>query len=119
MDISCLLTRHALGRGDHLAFVCDDMRLTWRELNSRVCQVANALLDIGIRKGDKIATLLGNCPELIEVYWAAARIGAVVVPCSTLLRGAGLLTLLQDSDTRLVITSASQIATLEDRKSVV
>ena len=55
MDISCLLTRHALGRGDHLAFVCDDMRLTWRELNSRVCQVANALLDIGIRKGDKIA----------------------------------------------------------------
>ncbi len=113
MDISCLLTRHALGRGDHLAFVCDDMRLTWRELNSRVCQVANALLDIGIRKGDKIATLLGNCPELIEVYWAAARIGAVVVPCSTLLRGAGLLTLLQDSDTRLVITSASQIATLD------
>ena len=50
MDISCLLTRHALGRGDHLAFVCDDMRLTWRELNSRVCQVANALLDIGIER---------------------------------------------------------------------
>lgn len=112
MDISGLLSRHVLGRGDHLAFVCDSMRLTWSELNTRVCQVANALLSIGICKGDKIATLLGNCPELIEVYWAAARIGAVVVPCSTLLRGAGLLTLLNDSDTTLVVSSTSQVATL-------
>ena len=113
MDISGLLSRHALGRGDQLAFVCDDMRLTWRELHSRVCQVANALLGIGIVKGDKIATLLGNCPELIELYWAAARIGAVIVPCSTLLRGGGLLTLLTDSDTALVVTSTSQVAILE------
>jgi len=51
--------------------------------------------------------------ELLEVYWAAAKIGAVVVPLSPLLRGKGLSTLLNDSDTVLVVTSTAFVETLD------
>jgi long-chain acyl-CoA synthetase len=117
VDIASLLARHARYRPDHLAFVYEGMRLTWRELNTRVNQVAHMLLGLGIGKGDKVATVLPNCPELIEVYWACAKIGAVVVPISPLLRSGGLATLLSDSDATLVVTAATLVPALDAVRS--
>ena len=93
MNIGSLLTRHARYRPDHTAVVFKEHRFSFREFNQRVNRLANALLDMGVRKGDKIATILPNCLELLEVYWAVAKIGAVVVPLSTLTRGKGLVNL--------------------------
>lgn len=107
MNIGTLITRHARYRPDHLAVVFDDYRLTWREFNARVNRLANAFLNLGIAKGDKVATILPNSLELLETYWAVAKIGAVVVPLSTLTRGKGLTTMLQDSDSVAVITESS------------
>jgi len=116
INISTLLARHALYRPDHLAVVFEENRLTYREFNQRVNRLANALLDMGITKGDKIATILPNCLELLEVYWAAAKIGAVAVPLSPLLRGKGLTTALNDSDTALVFTDATFTEILDPLK---
>lgn len=107
MNIGTLTTRHASYRPDHIAVVFDDYRLTWREFNARVNKLANALLNSGIAKGDKIATILPNSLELLEIYWAVAKIGAVVVPLSALTRGKGLATMLRDSDSVAVITDSS------------
>jgi len=107
MNIGTLITNHASYRPDHLAVVFDDCRLTWREFNSRVNKLANAFLNLGISKGDKVATILPNSLELLETYWAVAKIGAVVVPLSTLTRGKGLATMLQDSDSVALITDSS------------
>lgn len=105
MNIGSLLTRHARYRPDHTAVVFNERRLSFSEFNLSVNRLANAFLDLGISKGDKIATILPNCLELLEVYWAVAKIGAVVVPLSTLTRGKGLVNLLQDSDVTTVVTS--------------
>lgn len=105
MNIGSLLPRHARYRPDHPAIVFNDHRLSFTEFNSRVNRLANALLDLGVTKGDKIATILPNCLELLEVYWAVAKMGAVVVPLSTLTRGKGLVNLLRDSDVTTVITN--------------
>ena len=113
MDLGTLLSRHARYRPDKLALIIDDHRLTYREYNQNVNRLANALLDMGIRKGDKIATLLPNCMELLETYWAVSKIGAVVVPLSTLLLGKGLKALLDDSDAVMVITYSGFVETLE------
>lgn len=113
MHIGSLLSRHARTRPDHLAVVFQDQRLTWRQLHQRVNRLANALLGIGIQKGDKIATLLPNTLELLDIYWAAARIGAVVVPLSPLLRGRGITSLLNDSDTALVFTNRAFVEHLD------
>ncbi|MBL8134262.1 MAG: AMP-binding protein [Anaerolineae bacterium] len=106
MFLGAILTRHAQYRPYHLAVVFNERRLTYRDFNARVNRLANALLAEGIGRGDKIATLLPNCLELLELYWAVAKIGAVVVPLSPLLRGKGLSTLLDDSDSVMVITDS-------------
>ncbi|MHC4459740.1 MAG: AMP-binding protein, partial [Planctomycetota bacterium] len=117
MNIGSLFSRHARYRPNHLAVVFEDKRLTWFEFNESINRLANSLLDKGICKGDKIATILPNCLELLETYWACAKIGAVVVPLSTLLLKKAMLTLLQDSDTVMVITNTGFIENLSAIKS--
>ncbi len=106
MIIGRLLNRHARFRRDHPALIFGGERLTFGSLNSQVNQLASGLLKLGISKDDKIATVLNNCVELLEVFWAAAKIGAVAVPLSPLLRGKGLSSLIRDSDAVLVITES-------------
>ena len=114
MHIGSLLPRHARYRGEHNAFVMGEQRLNFRELNSRVNLVANALLLAGIRKGQKMATVLPNCEELMLLYWAAAKTGIVIVPASPLLQDSGLATLLNDSDTVIVFAHVSFIKMIEN-----
>ena len=104
MNLGTLPTRHAKCRPDHLALIFEDQRLTWREFNSRVNRLAHAFLNMGISKGEKIATILPNSAELLETYWAVAKIGAAVVPLSSLTRGRGLVSMLTNSDSVCVIT---------------
>ena len=61
MNIGTLLPRHARYRPDHLALVVGDERLTFRQLNARVNQLAKRAPREGLRKGDKVATILPNC----------------------------------------------------------
>ena len=107
MNIGSLLPHHARYRPDHQAFVCGQERYTYRMFNAYVNKLANALLECGLVKGDKFATVLPNCTQLMAAYWAAAKTGMVIVPSSTMLNESGLHTLLSNSDTILVIADAS------------
>jgi acyl-CoA synthetase (AMP-forming)/AMP-acid ligase II len=113
MNIGSLFARHARYRPNHVAFVFEDQRLTWHELNRSINRLANALLALGIQKGDKIATILPNSRELFETYWAVAKIGAVVVPFSTMLLEQAMKSLLQDSDTALLITHSKFVHAID------
>ncbi|MFZ0063756.1 MAG: AMP-binding protein [Pyrinomonadaceae bacterium] len=117
MNIGSLLPRHAQYRPHHTALIFEDRRLSFLELNRRVNRLANALLSLGVKKNDKVATILPNGIELLESYWAIVKIGAVIVPLSQLLRGKGLLNLLRDSDTSTVITNSCVVRDLESIKS--
>lgn len=105
MNVGSLLPHHARYRPKHTAVVVEDCRLNFQEFNSRVNRLANVLCGLGVKKGDKVATILPNCLSLLETYWAAAKIGVVVVPLSPLLRGKALATPIQDSDTGTIIAS--------------
>jgi len=113
MNLGSLFRRHALYRPDRPAVVFGEQRFTYFEFNREINRLANALLALGIKKGDKVATILPNCVEQLEVYWAAAKIGAVVVPLSVLLRGQALATLLHDSDAAAVITDSAFVETID------
>src|SRR5512144_2480716 len=112
MHVGTLLSRHARYRPDHVAVVFEDRHLTFRHFNARVNRLANAFLADGLTKGDKLATVLPNCLEQLEVYWAAAKTGIVAVPLSPLLQEAGLASLLKNSDATLVMSTNSLAATL-------
>ncbi|MCA1962103.1 MAG: AMP-binding protein [Desulfomonile sp.] len=113
MNIGTLPARNARCRPQHTGVIFEDQRFSWREFNARVNRLANALLGLGITKGDKVATILPNCLELLETYWAVAKIGAVVVPLSQLTRGKGLVSMLRDSDSGCVITNSGFVEHLE------
>jgi len=113
MNIGCLLPRHAQYRPDHTAFICGDEKFSYKQFNGYVNKLANALLSCGLKKGDKFATILPNCTQLMAAYWAAAKTGMVIVPSSTMLNESGLLTLLRNSDTSLVLADASFAPTLQ------
>lgn len=117
MHIGSLLSRHATYRPDHFCLIFEDRRLTYKEFNAEVNRLANVLLKAGLRKGEKFATILPNCLELMTAYWAAAKTGLVIVPCSPLLQATGLTSLLQNSDARLVIASSSFAETLAGIRS--
>ena len=116
MNVGSLLERHAQYRGDHLAVVCGTHRLSFSETCARVNKLANALTALGLAKGDKLALILPNCIELLDAYRACARLGIVSVPLSPLLRGAGLITLLRDSDTAAVIASETLLDAIAEAR---
>jgi len=91
-DLSLSAERYAR----HTAVTFDDLRLTYAELNARACRLARALSSAGVGKGDRVATLLHNCPEFVETLFAAAKIGAVFVPINFRLAGPEIGRILED-----------------------
>jgi acyl-CoA synthetase (AMP-forming)/AMP-acid ligase II len=75
-----LIARNARRFPDREAVVYGDTRLTYREFNARINRLAHALMDIGIKKGEKVAILLFNCNQFLECYFALAKMGGIGVP---------------------------------------
>ncbi|MHA2298361.1 MAG: AMP-binding protein [Candidatus Hodarchaeales archaeon] len=69
---------------DKIACVYLDKEMTYPELKLSVDKLATALADMGVKKGDKIATILPSCPQFIIADYAIMRLGAVHVPMSIL-----------------------------------
>ena len=62
-----------------------EARLTFGELSAASDRLANGLRDLGVGRGDRMLLMLGNVPELWELMLAAMKLGAVLIPASTLL----------------------------------
>ena len=92
-------------------------RLTFAELNTRSCKIANAFLANGVSKEERIGLLLGNCSEFMEAYFALAKIGAVVVPLNWRLSPDELEFILKDSGTKRLIFDSSFLQVVEDLHS--
>ena len=58
--------------------------------SNRIKRLSHALLAAGISKNQKVATIVPNCLELLDLCWAATETGVVVVPISSLLQPRGL-----------------------------
>jgi acyl-CoA synthetase (AMP-forming)/AMP-acid ligase II len=113
MNLGTILPRHARYRPDHLAVVFEHHRLSYSEMNARVNRLSRGLLKLGIHKGDKLAMLLPNSLEMLDIYWACAKTCIVAVPLSPLLRDKGLSGLLADSDAVGIVTTQAMIKHLE------
>jgi acyl-CoA synthetase (AMP-forming)/AMP-acid ligase II len=109
LELAGLIAHHARFRPRETAVVYADQRLTWAAFAARVARCANALRALGVGKGDRVATVLGNRCELLEVYWAVPTIGAVLVPLSPLLTPAGLASLLRDCEPRCLVTERAML----------
>ena len=94
------------GRALHLVEEDGDQSiLTYAELAERSRQVANFLVDHGATRGDRILVMLGNETALWETMLAAIRIGAVVIPATTLLSGNDLADRFERGGASMVVTN--------------
>jgi long-chain acyl-CoA synthetase len=78
--IGDIITEHRRSYPDGLALVDGQNRLTWAELDERVCRLANALRREGVGQGDRILWLGQNSFRVYELLGAAAKVGAMVCP---------------------------------------
>ena len=118
LTLASVVQANALRYGDRLGVIVGDTRLTWSAFHRRVNRLSRALAAAGVRKGDRVATLLPNCIELVEAFWACAQMGAVLVPQSPLMREAGLAPLLTDAGVAALIAPGSSrelVAALVER----
>ena len=84
-----------------------EAKLSYAELSRRSSQVANFLVGRGMRAGDRILLMLGNEVPLWETMLAAIKIGAVVIPATTLLSGADLADRIERGQVRWILTNAT------------
>jgi acyl-CoA synthetase (AMP-forming)/AMP-acid ligase II len=106
MNVSKYLPRAAMKFGNRIAAYDGDRSTTFRQLEDRSNQLANALSGIGVQFQDKVAILLPNCIEWIEAEFGIGKIGAVTVPLSPRLHEAEIARVLKFSEATCVVISA-------------
>ena len=75
-------------------------RLTWKQFNERVNRLANAILGLGLEKGDRVAIISENCHEYAEFLFAIAKAGLVTVCLNYRLTTAQLIRIMNDAEPR-------------------
>ncbi len=87
--------------------------MTFRQWHVRACRLANALLGIGLAKGDRVCVLAYNCVEWLEIYAATALAGLVAVPVNFRLTGKEFQYIVENSEARAFIVQDELIEAVE------
>lgn len=104
LNLASIIEQHAHLAPEKEAVVWNEMRFTYGQLNGLANRVANALVEMGIGHGDKIALACPNLPFFPIVYYGILKTGAVVVPICILFTPREIEYHLRDSDAKVVFT---------------
>lgn len=119
MTLDEIVRRNALRFPRRCALAAGDRELGWAELDARVDRLAAALAARGLVPGDRVAILLGNCPEYFELYFGCARAGLLAVPLNYRLTAREAGEILAHAGPRLLVFAAEHGATARElRRSV-
>ncbi|MEP6901506.1 MAG: long-chain fatty acid--CoA ligase [Actinomycetota bacterium] len=102
LNLASIIEHHASITPDREAIVWNKTRLTYGQLNALSNRVANALTQMGIGYGDKVALACPNLPFFPVVYYGILKTGAAVVPICILFKGREVEYHLRDSDAKAV-----------------
>lgn len=103
MNLGQHLKLNAKKYPDTVALKDAERSFTYPEVNRRINQLAHGLMRLGLEKGDKVAVLLENSIEIVEVYLATAKSGLVIVPINFRLMGKDVEYIANNSDARAII----------------
>ena len=103
LNLGEMLSLNARKYPDSVCLMDASRSFTFPQTEQRVCRLANALLGLGLRKGDKISVLLENCIEFVEIYLAAAKAGLVVNPINFRLVGPEIAYIVDHAESRAFV----------------
>jgi long-chain acyl-CoA synthetase len=122
MNLKQMLERAAERYAGKTVIVSDKRRLSYAELDEASNRVANALVGMGVKKGDRVALLLTNSPEFVAIYFGIVKIGAIAVLLDPKYKLTELVSLCEDSKPKVLVTESpclEQLTPVLDRfKSV-
>jgi acyl-CoA synthetase (AMP-forming)/AMP-acid ligase II/ABC-type nitrate/sulfonate/bicarbonate transport system permease component len=108
MIVGKYLQRQALERPDKVAIICNEVQLTFSDLNVKANRLANWLLAQGVKKGDRAVMLLPNCAEFAVVYFALMKLGVVAVILDFRLNAAEMAPIFDETEAKFLITHTKQ-----------
>ena len=101
------------GNGDEPALIAEGRVISYAELAGMTNRAGNALLALGINRGDRVLLLMRDTPGFVAAYLGALRIGAIAVALNTRSSPGALSHVLADSAARLLLIDAVLLPTLE------
>ncbi len=106
MNLKLLLEKAAKQYAGKTAIVMGERRVSYAELDRTSNQVANALIEMKVRKGDRVAMLLSNSPEFASLYFGIIKAGAIAVPLDTRYRIPELLSVCGNCRPKVLVTES-------------
>ncbi len=106
------LREHASKNPHKVAYHFYGGSVTYAELHELSNRLANLLSSMGVKKGDRVAVFLQNCPQFIIAYFGAQKVGAVFCPCSPMYKELELEYQLADLEAKVLITSVQLYSTI-------
>lgn len=103
LSLGEVLRRSVEEAADKTALYYQHTELTFKELDELAGRFAEALRNIGVKKGDRVAIYLPNFPQFVVAYYGALRTGAIVVTVSPLYKERELAHILVDSGARTIV----------------
>ena len=110
--IGNLVTDKALEHGDRTFLQFEDRRYSYADIDVLSNRIANGLTELGVTKGTHVALMIDNKPEILLLYFALAKLGAVAVPINTAAKGELLAYYINQSDSELAIADAAHVPRL-------
>jgi len=112
LNIGDILRVNAKKFPDRMALKDARRMLTFKQYNERSCRLANGLLKLGLKKGDRLCILSHNCLEFMELYAATAKTGIVAVPINWRISPHDMEYVIMDSDAKAVIVGEKFLETV-------
>ncbi|SNR83960.1 fatty-acyl-CoA synthase [Haloechinothrix alba] len=111
--LGSLVERCGHAYGEKVAVTSGDRRITYVEQIERIRKAGRALLALDLRHGDRVAILMEDCPELLDVFYGAAWAGLVVVPLNAKLGAVDHAHIIADSGARAIAHDAAHAERVE------
>jgi len=106
----------AAGRGDRIAVLFEDQRITYGQLLTQASKFASALRELGVKEGDRIVLRTPNIPPALVANFAILKLGAVCTPTSHLFSRHEIAHVANDSEAVAIIVSAALLGEVEGAK---
>jgi crotonobetaine/carnitine-CoA ligase len=116
-SFAAIIDRRVSDSADRPFLTCGDKTITYGEFAGRLERLAGALVELGIRKGDKICLYLPNGLPFVLMMFAAARLGAVFVPAHPQFTARELRYVLQHAEAVLAVTDDERLGVLSEART--
>jgi len=112
MNLKQMLGQSAKRYAGKTAVAMGDQRLTYAQLDEASNKVANALVGMGVSKGDRVAILLPNSPEFVTIYFGVVKIGGIAVPLDIRYKMDELTSLFDDFQPKVLVSESPTLETI-------